>query len=303
MLTQKSLARTAAATAGLALVVTGAVAPAAAADGKGSERGQAQAAAAQAKADDRKSEKADRKSGNADRRSEKAGRDKGRSADAPHGNAYGHAKDTDAKPAPQSETRGSKGGGESSNESAGGRGDERGNGHTPVTVCHATGNGGFVEITFDENALEKHLENHMKHMDDHQDYVVAKGAGCADMAPATTENEALEDEVVTEDGTGTTTTSTTSTTRTGAGTTEVREAVDADVLGVEAFAARTGTGAAAPAVQGTETAVAGTATPAVGPVAGILPQTGAAPMALAAAAGLGLVGAGATLVARRRREV
>lgn len=292
MLTRKSLARTAAATAGLALVATGALAPAGAAEGKGSERGQSQAAAARAEAGDRKADKADRKSANADRKSQ-ADRSNGRSATAPHGNAYGHTKDTDRR-APQSSERGSKGGDKGNN----GLGDERGNGHTPVTVCHATGNGGFVEITFDENALKNHLENHMKHMADHQDYVVEEGTGCDQPAPATTENEVLEDEVVTEDGT------TTTETETETVTTEARETVDADVLGVEAFAARTGTGVEAPAVQGSGATVAGAAAaPAAGPVAGILPQTGAAPMALAAAAGLGLVGAGATLVARRRREV
>jgi LPXTG-motif cell wall-anchored protein len=296
MLTRKSLARTAAATAGLALVATGALAPVAAAEGKGSERGQSQAAAAQAKAADRKSADADRKAENADRKPAQTDRSKGRSADAPHGHAYGHAEDKDAKAAPQSEARGPKAkGGDKSNN---GLGDERGNGHTPVTVCHATGNGGFVEITFDENALEKHLENHMKHMEGHQDYVVEEGAGCDAVAPAATEDGVDEDAVVTDDST---------TTKTVAGTetmTRTRETVAADVLGVEAFAARTGTGVEAPAAQGAEAAVAGTAAaPATGPVAGILPQTGAAPMALAAAAGLGLLGAGATMVARRRREV
>jgi LPXTG-motif cell wall-anchored protein len=294
MLTRKSLARTAAATAGLALVATGALAPAGAAEGKGSERGQSRAAVAGAEAADRKSSNADRKSEDADRASAKADRGRGRNADAPHGNAYGHAKDEDARTAPQGEARGRKGTDESSN----GLGDERGNGHTPVTVCHATGNGGFVEITFDENALEKHLENHMKHREGHQDYVVEEGAGCDDVAPAATEDEVTEDVVVTDDST---------TTGIVAGTetlTETRETVAADVLGVETFAARTGTGVEAPAVQGAEGAVAGAAAaPATGPVAGILPQTGAAPMALAAVAGLGLVGAGATMVARRRREV
>ena len=278
MLTQKSIARTAAATAGLALVAAGAIAPAGAAEGKGSERGQAQAAAAQAEAADRKAAKADRT--------------RGRSADAPHGNAYGRAEGKNAKAAPQGE-RGSKGGGRSGN----GLGDERGNGPPPVTGCHATVHGGFVEITFDENALDKHLENHMKHMDDHHDYVVEEGAGCDDVAPATTEVEDVE-AVVTTDTTATETLTETVT------LTETRETVDAEVLGAQAFAARTGTGVEAPAVLGAEAAVAGAAAvPAAGPVTGILPQTGAAPMALAAAAGLGLVGAGATMVARRRREV
>lgn len=289
MLTRTSLARTVAATAGLALAATGALAPAAAAEGKGSERGQARAAAAQAKG----AEKAGGKSARTERKPSNADRSKGRSAGAPHGNAYGHGEDTSAEKggAPHNSAKGDNG-----------LGDERGNGHTPVTVCHATGNGGFVEITFDENAFEKHLENHMKHMEDHQDYVVEKGAGCDDVAPATTEDEVTADDTTTT-GTTTTGTTTTGTVTESVTLTETRETVDADVLGVEAFAARTGAAVEAPAVRGGEAAVAGAAAvPAAGPVAGILPQTGAAPMALAAAAGLGLVGAGATMVARRRRE-
>ena len=283
MLTRKSIARTAAATAGLALVATGALAPAGAAEGKGAERGQAQAAAAQAKSADK-----------ADRKSEKADRSKGRSATAPHGNAHGQAEGKDAEKAARRDARAEQAGDQSNN----GLGDERGNGHTPVTVCHATGNGGFVEITFDENAFDKHLENHMKHMDDHQDYVVQEGAGCEDVAPATT-----QDQVVTTDDTDDTDVVADAVTLT-----ETRETVDAEILGVERFVARTRTGVEAPAVLGAEGTVAGaaagaSAVPAAGPVAGILPQTGAAPMALAAAAGLGLVGAGATMVARRRREV
>jgi len=297
MLTRKSIARTAAATVGLALAATGVLAPAGAAEGKGSERGHSQAAAAQAKGAD----KADRKSDRGDR--SKGDRSKGRSASAPHGNAYGHGEDEDAeKAAAQGDDRGTKDGARSND----GLGDERGNGHTPVTVCHATGNGGFVEITFDENALEKHLENHMKHMDDHQDYVVEEGAGCDDVAPGTTEGEVLGEDTTTDETTTETTTPATTDTVTGTGTlTEARETVtEAQVLGVQAFAPRAAAGVEAPAVLGAETAVAGSAAaPAAGPVAGILPQTGAAPMALAAAAGLGLVGAGATMVARRRREV
>lgn len=288
MLTRKSIARTAAATAGLALVATGALAPAGAAEGKGSDRGQERAAAAQAANDERAAARADRKS---ERKAAKAEGSKGRSATAPHGNAYGHAEDKDA--AKQSGGDADRSDVEKSNN---GLGDERGNGHTPVTVCHALGNGGFVEITFDDNAFEKHLENHMKHMDDHQDYVVEEGAGCEQPA-GEVEPETLGEGTSTEESTTTSVDTVT--------LTETREAVtEAQVLGAERFAARTGTGAEAPAVLGAEAAVAGSAAvPAAGPVAGILPQTGAAPMALAATAGLGLLGAGATLVARRRREV
>lgn len=278
MLTKKSIARTAATTAGLALVATGALAPAGAAENQGADRRQDGATAAAAKGE------------NAGQRSQAEGRGakgdeqrntptRGRSAGAPYGNAYGTSAD--------------EGGSDAGTEkSDNGLGEERGAGHTPVTVCHALGNGEFVEITFDENAYEKHLENHMKHMDDHQDYKVEEGAGCDEVTPSTTTDETLDTaptEVVTETTT----------------LTETRETVTpAQVLGAEAFRARTGAGPEAPAVRGAEAVVAGSAaTPATGPMAGILPQTGAAPMALAAVAGLGLVGAGATMVARRRREV
>jgi len=285
MLTRKSIARTAASTAGLALVATGALAPAGAAEGKGADRGQERAAAAQASNDERTAAKADRKA-------EQTDRSKGRSATAPHGNAYGHAADKDA-----AKESGDDAGRQDAEKSSNGLGDERGNGHTPVTVCHALGNGGFVEITFDENAFEKHLENHMKHMDDHQDYVVEQGAGCEQPA-AGVEPEALGEGASTDDSSTETIVDTVT-------LTEARETVtETQVLGAQAFAARTGAGVEAPVVKGAEAAVAGSAAvPAAGPVAGILPQTGAAPMALAATAGLGLLGAGATLLARRRREV
>ena len=32
--------------------------------------------------------------------------------------------------------------------------------HDPVTVCHALGNGGYLELTFDDDAYEAHLEHH-----------------------------------------------------------------------------------------------------------------------------------------------
>ncbi|MFP5253427.1 MAG: LPXTG cell wall anchor domain-containing protein [Actinomycetes bacterium] len=280
MLTRKSIARTAAATAGLALVATGVLVPAGAAEGGGSDRGQARAAAAQAQGADR----AERRSGNAEGAGspDRARASKGRSAGAPHGNAYGHEKPEDAPASPQGPRDPASQG--DTDQGDNGLGDERGGGHTPVTVCHALGNGGFVEITFDENAFEKHLENHMKHMEDHQDYVPEEGEGCAQAAPVTTDD--VDADTVTR-------------------TVAERETVtDAQILGVEAFAARAGAGAQAPAVLGSEAVAAdAVAAPASGPVAGILPQTGAAPVALAAAAGLGLVGAGATMLARRRREV
>ena len=317
MLTRKSLARTAAATAGLALVATGALAPASADQGKGADRGQSHAA--QAKGGD----KADRKAGKSAKaekgqqtaaaaKAEKSDQSesKGRSADAPHGNAYGHDKDAKAEAksearADKSETRGQDAGEKSNN----GLGDERGGGHTPVTVCHAIGNGGYIEITFDENALKNHLANHMQHKG-HMDFELEEGETCDEadsenlVMPGDTKADGSDDSgdesTDTADVVGSDVTRNQETT--------LRETVTTQVAGVQAFRARTGTAVEAPAAAGDATvagveATAPAAVPAAGPVAGILPQTGAAPMALAAAAGLGLVGAGATMVARRRREV
>ena len=315
MLTRKSLARTAAATAGLALVATGALAPASADQGsKGADRGQSHAA--QAKSAD----KADRKAGKsakaekgqqtaASAKAEKSEKSesKGRSETAPHGNAYGDDKDAKAEAksearAEKSETRDQDAGQKSNN----GLGDERGNGHTPVTVCHAIGNGGYVEITFDENALQKHLDNHMQHKG-HMDYEVEEGAGCDEAAPEDLVLPGDESDDASDESTDDAAVIGADVSRDVV--TTIRETVTTtQIAGVEAFRARTGTAVEAPAAAG-EAIVAGAeatapaAVPAAGPVAGILPQTGAAPMALAAAAGLGLVGAGATMVARRRREV
>ncbi len=57
---------------------------------------------------------------------------------------------------------------EKADNSAGHRAD-KGNGgksanapekHDPVTICHAKGNGGYVQITIDDDAYEAHVENH-----------------------------------------------------------------------------------------------------------------------------------------------
>ena len=150
-------------------------------------------------------------------------------------------------------------------------------GHTPVTVCHLLGNGSYNILTFDDHALKAHQA--------HGDLYPVPDGGCPateapEVAPTpesdeTPEAEETPDTEATEDTT--------------------REPV---VLGVE----ETRSADPAPTVAGTEaTAAANRAAPVVGPLDGILPNTGAAPVALAAVAGLGLLGAGATVLLRRRR--
>ena len=246
-----------------------------------------------------------------------------------------------------------------------GQGDERGNGHTPVTVCHLLGNGGYHELTFDDNALEAHVnhgdiypvpadgcpadsedvrpqtyrgtpghvrvtvchvlgnggyheltfdEHALRAHEAHGDLYPVPAEGCpaetsAETVPGTTPEgddaageDAGADDTAADDTTTTTEDDdTTTTTEDDAATTTTED--DAAVAGVEELATTTSTQPRGAQVLGVE-AVAGAnrAAPVTGPLAGILPQTGAGQLGLAAAAGLVLVGAGATLVARRRAE-
>ncbi len=168
----------------------------------------------------------------------------------------------------------------------------RGNGHTPVTVCHLLGNGGYHLLTFDEHALKAHLA--------HGDVYPTDGT-CPTSSPSST------------GGTSTTTDTTENTTETTQVTTTTEASqkapivaaelarVPARVLGVEA--------ARSPRVLGVEAVRAGSATtstsgaPAqVAPATGLLPNTGATRIALPLVAGFGLLAAGVGLLLRRRGE-
>ena len=239
-----------------------------------------------------------------------------------------------------------------------GRGDERGNGHTPVTVCHLLGNGSYNVLTFDDNALEAHVnhgdlypvpadgcpassedvrpptfhgtpghvrvtvchvlgnggyheltfdEHALRAHEAHGDLYPVPADGCPTEAPEETvpgttpegqdtpgdDTPAEEtpvaatpgDDVTGDDTTGDDTSDESDTVVAGV---EERDSTstndDAEILGVEAFAG------------------ANRAAPVTGPLAGVLPQTGAGQLGLAAAAGVILLGAGATLVARRRTQ-
>jgi LPXTG-motif cell wall-anchored protein len=221
-----------------------------------------------------------------------------------------------------------------------GRGSERGNGHTPVTVCHLLGNGSYNVLTFDENALAAHVDHgdlypvpangcptaaeterpsndhstpghvrvsvchllgnggyHELTFDEHAlaaheahgDLYPVPAAGCPaetaeETVPGTTPEQGDTPAGVVADDTTTTTDGST-------------------VAGVEELAGSTTDQPRAAQVLGVEAvADVNRAAPVTGPLAGILPQTGAAQLGLAAAAGLVLVGAGATMVARRRTQ-
>ncbi|MGZ4437837.1 MAG: LPXTG cell wall anchor domain-containing protein, partial [Nocardioidaceae bacterium] len=167
-----------------------------------------------------------------------------------------------------------------------------GNGHVPVTVCHLLGNGGYHVLTFDQHALPAHLG--------HGDLYPVPADGCPTTA---TEQPAAP-------GTG-------GTTETGTdGTTEDAVVVPpttgltvtpaAQVLGVQEIrtgsatpVASKGSSAAPATVLGTQ-ALAPNAAARVAPATGLLPNTGADDVMLPLLGGLGLVAAGAGMVARRR---
>lgn len=166
-----------------------------------------------------------------------------------------------------------------------------GNGHTPVTVCHRTGKAGYIVITFDENALEAHLA--------HGDLYPVPEGGCASTTP--------EGGGTTPGGTDGETPRTPGTPGTGVEgpvadiETETAVPTEDEVLGVEStVAAATAASSAAPIAAPVAAPIA--APVAAAPASGILPDTGAGDYGWAALAGLGLLAAGGSLLARRRAQ-
>lgn len=158
-------------------------------------------------------------------------------------------------------------------------------GHVRVTVCHLLGNGSYNELTFDEHALGAHQA--------HGDLYPVPAGGCPvadetspeDTAPGAIPGTEPED----DDTTGADTT---------VGTDDARDAV---IAGVGEFATTPRPGDAQ--ILGVQRlAGPNRAAPATGPLAGVLPQTGAGQLTLALVGGLGLLGAGAAMVARRRSQ-
>jgi LPXTG-motif cell wall-anchored protein len=173
-------------------------------------------------------------------------------------------------------------------------------GHVRVTVCHLLGNGGYHELTFDEHALRAH--------EAHGDLYPVPAEGCPTAAP----EETAPGTTPGDDTPGTPGDDTPGTpgddTPAEENPAEENPGVIADetddqavVKGVEQSATpQRGEGE----VLGVEaTAGVNRAAPATGPLDGILPQTGAGQLLLAAlAAGLGLIAAGVTIVTRRRTQ-
>lgn len=176
--------------------------------------------------------------------------------------------------------KGDKGDG---SKSTGNSGQGKGQGHHPVTVCHRLGNGGYHLLTFDRHALDAHLH--------HGDIYPVPADGCPTADESTAPAPGNPTTPPVEDGSETDTT----------GTTGTVPGSQPTVLGTEAVRTA-GLAPRAPKVLGVQ-AVRGAdgKTAAVGPLAGILPQTGAGRMLLPLTAGLGLLATGGVVLARRRR--
>lgn len=196
-----------------------------------------------------------------------------------------------------------------------GQGDERGDGHAPVTVCHLLGNGSYNLLTFDRNALEAHQRHgdlypvpadgcpessddvrpsndHEHGTPGHERATVCHLLGNGSYNELTFDAHALRAHEahgdlypVPADGCPTSSE--------GVGD-------EADIAGVDAIAEGDGPSANGEVLGTEQFAGANRSAPQTGPIAGILPQTGAGQLGLAAAAGLGLLAAGGTVLARRR---
>ena len=167
--------------------------------------------------------------------------------------------------------------------------------HQRVTVCHLLGNGTYHVLSFDRHALRAHLA--------HGDLYPVPADGCA--APATAAPESAG-RPADESGAGTTAGSVVPLAArpavvagvelelAPAAVTRGRTRPGAAVLGAEALAAGRNASSSAPSATGGTQADSG--------VTGVLPQTGAAPVAGALLAGFGLLTAGAVLLRRRARS-
>lgn len=174
--------------------------------------------------------------------------------------------------------------------------------HTPVTVCHLLGNGGYHLLTMDDSALKAHQA--------HGDLYPVPAGGCpaasttsSSTSPSTSTAPETADDTVGEPDEGQTQLEGTTpgdalvlgSGSTVAGTTPVVAGVEqttsstrpaAAVLGVQQVAPVAATGAAA--------------APAAAPVAGVLPQTGAGRIGMLLAGAGALIAAGLTVLRRRQ---
>lgn len=236
--------------------------------------------------------------------------------------------ETNSAPSQGSKAQGPKTTDKSANANASGNATDKsanGNGHTPVTVCHSLGNGGYIEITFDENALEKHVDNHddlypvpadgcpapvedAEKDADNDRVTVCHILGNGSYNLLTFDDSALPAHLAHGDHAASSdddadcgiavagvSTSTPSDSPQTSATASGNAVEQSEVLGVEAERAAGSTVTA-------EAAGANRAPAVVAPAAGILPATGAGDYALVLLGGVGLLAAGAALLARRRLQ-
>ena len=158
--------------------------------------------------------------------------------------------------------------------------------HTPVTVCHRLGNGSFHILTMDDSALKAHVG--------HGDIYPVPDSGC----PAPAAGVPSPERGGEEEGGSTTLLTTGLAPDDAVGVHRAvldRIGLPDQVLGVQAERTANRTSAQV------ATAAAGAQAPTgAAPASGVLPQTGAGDLATTLVAGLGLLVAGAGLLARRR---
>jgi LPXTG-motif cell wall-anchored protein len=165
MLSKHAFSRVAAAGAAVALIIVGGVTPASAAHdnthGKTPEHAEANHAAAEQKAEQARSG-SDNAGGDNARPEQKpaaAGRDGAATPSDKRARPQAATSKRPGKPgakpnAAQAHSNGNQGKG---NHGKGPQGKANPPKHDPVTVCHLLGNGSYIELTFDDSALDAHL--------------------------------------------------------------------------------------------------------------------------------------------------
>ena len=336
----------------MALIIVGGITPASAAHdnghGKTPEHAQANHAAAEQKADEAQSG------------SDNAGRDNARPEQKPAAGRDGSATPGDhrarpqaapskrpgnpaAKPSPahaqgkpheakghQSKAHEAKG-----NPANGNQGKANPPKHDPVTVCHVLGNGSYIELTFDDSALDAHLAHgDLREVPEngcpagaedprtsgspsngHTPVTVCHVLGNGSYNELTFDDSALKAHIAhgdlhpvpaagcpaEEDPTSGPDTAVPGTVDGDIDTGGTQDLGD-EVAGVsKGITSERGVPAEDVAVLGVEQEATANRAPAtVAPAAGFLPQTGAGQVAMFVVAGLGALAAGAALLSRRR---
>lgn len=321
----------------MALIIVGGITPASAAHdnghGKTPEHAQANHAAAEQKADEAQSG------------SDNAGRDNARPEQKPAAGRDGSATPGDHRARPQaapSKRRGNPAAKPSPahaqgkpHEAKGHQGKANPPKHDPVTVCHVLGNGSYIELTFDDSALDAHLAHgDLREVPEngcpagaedprtsgspsngHTPVTVCHVLGNGSYNELTFDDSALKAHIAhgdlhpvpaagcpaEEDPTSGPDTAVPGTVDGDIDTGGTQDLGD-EVAGVsKEVTSERGVPAEDVAVLGVEQEATANRAPAtVAPAAGFLPQTGAGQVAMFVVAGLGALAAGAALLSRRR---